>query len=271
MNRKSLIAGIILSCSSTAALADQFYIDVGTDFGGNANTAAGATTTGWLNEMTYDYQSTTIVDGPLVAGSSITTTGGFSDLASISTNLITAFNPQQTTFGGPSDNGFGGDWGLTFKFDLVGTLGALGSTNYNSGDVTFFYYDNTMAAVGDFVELFTIDILSTFNSLGGPVLGGMVTSVSGDTLGSGVAAADVFNFADGTFGSLLGDLVDVFASVDYNTDFSQVTQVDNGDGTWTLTGLHNGSISFQIPEPSSLAVLGLGLLGLAGAGRRRKN
>lgn len=279
MNVKSIFLGAALLASSSTAFADQFYIDVGTDFdpGSPHATAAGVTTTGWLDEMLYEYSSTTVVtdadvNGP-DDGDSIVTTGGFidGDPASLATNRVTGFSPGEIAglpFT-PSDNGFG-SWGLTFQFELTGSLGPGLTTDYNTGSITFYYYDSSIVAdTSLYIELFTINVLTTTNTFGGPSIRGEIASFGPGTV-NGVAAEDVFNVKDNSFGSLADDLVQIIAAVDFNTDPSQVTVTNNFDGTFTLTGEHDGSISFAVPEPSSLAVLGLGLLGAAGFGRRRR-
>lgn len=273
---KIIGAGLLFAVAAPSALADQFYIDVGADFGDNGFAQAdGNNTTGWLDEMTYVYQSSTLVtdadlNGP-DAGDAITTTGGFIDgnVPSVSLNQITGFNPSQSIIdpSSPSENGYGA-WGITFQFELFGTLGAGLTTDFTSGNITFYYYDATMVGT-NFTELFTISVTGTQQSVGGPRLTGEVTSVGTDMVNT-VVAGDVFNFATGSFGDHLDGFMEIMASVDFNTDPSQVTSVNNGDGTWTLTGQHDGSVSFAVPEPSALAVMALGLLVLAGLGRNRK-
>jgi hypothetical protein len=293
--KKTLTAIALLAGMSGVAQADPIYLDVGLDFGGNSNTAAGSTTTGWVDTLTYKYQSeSTIVDLDnsfdgldadtlLTDGDSIVTNGGFTDLSSLEFNGITGLNPGETIFGGPSNNGLNTNWGLTFKIEnLVGTVSGSGASqylDYETGDISFFYYDGSMSSTSDFVELFTISLQSSGALAStGPYFSGNISSYGTGTV-NGVAAGDVFNSIYGGFeefalSTTAPDLAG-FAFVDYNTNpdtatFTPTGQNSNGNLIITATGEHNGSIAFDVPEPTSLGLFGAALLGLAGVARRRK-
>jgi len=269
--KKLLIAAIAAISFTGTATADQIYIDVGVDFGGNANKAAGSTTTGWLNQLATQYDSTsTLTDndnnGVLSAGDSILSKGGifndnFNSLADISNNLISSFEPQQTLFGGPSHNDFGADWGLTFGFsDLMGFWSGTGMV-YTSGTISMYYYDGSETGVNDLTRLFDLNVVSGGDTGNSTVLAGYLSNFGAGTV-NGVAVSDVFNTSSGSF----SDSDAVYFGVSQDTQ--PLTGLNFVNGVAAIGGTHNGSINFQVPEPTTLAILGLGLLGFAGVRRR---
>tara|TARA_R110001599_G_scaffold315257_2_gene523929 strand:+ start:7526 stop:8401 length:876 start_codon:yes stop_codon:yes gene_type:complete len=283
----TLIALSVAGSFSATVAADQFYIDIGVDQGGNSNEVS-ATATGWLDQLAYRYQSTSVItDGGvggvnvLSAGDTILSKGGVKNddfdtatLDDLIDNLINAFEPAQVGAFGPSNNGYltgSLNWGITFGFDdLMGTWNGSGF-NYSSGLISMYYFDNTMADTSDLVRLFDLDVMSGGDTGQATVLNGLLTNFgAAGAVNTVVDAADVFNFALGSFGDLSGPPNNRMVSFNASQDTQPLTGLVFSGGSASTSGTHNGSINFtQVPEPTSLAILSLGLLGFAGAKRRK--
>jgi hypothetical protein len=99
MNIKTIVAGILNATTSPLVFADQFYIDIGLNSGGNNNTADGDTT----NDALINADHSIVTNAGLDLTSEATLNSSFGN------NIVTGFNPVQG-LSGPSNNGYGTDW-----------------------------------------------------------------------------------------------------------------------------------------------------------------
>ncbi|MBS1139926.1 MAG: hypothetical protein H6R13_1379 [Proteobacteria bacterium] len=283
---KALCAALAVT-AATAASASQIYLDVGTNFtGANQTGKVNTTSTGVKNEILYTYQSSTTItdlDGNGIdAGDLVSTSIGLFGTNIIDNNYATGFTPGQG-FGSASNNGYGSpNWAISFKGENL--LGQVAGLN-GSGDTAIPLL--SYAAGGLIQMLLTFDGTSFNNFMNLLVGGGGATGVGTVLFGipnfTGVDAgynnlihaANGVNCAGATgMQSLVNCVpspvtVNWVASQDTNVTLSQF--VDNGDGTFTVSTNHDGSLRFDIPEPSMLLLMGGALLGLGLTGRRRAN
>ncbi|MDA8621517.1 PEP-CTERM sorting domain-containing protein [Psychrosphaera sp.] len=308
MKKLSLLAALVLT--STAATADPIFLDVGKDFGANNfNKVGGVTTTGWLNELSFKYESDSVItdedgDFTLSAGDTIKSSGGVlrndfatdhpGFLSGLAENHFTSLLPGQ--IGGESHNGFdaanGSNWGMTLGFTNVeGVFNADNTITYNSGQISIYYFDadpSLPSGVSDLVRLFDFDLSTGADGYNGVVGTGLVGDINNSNMtecvngvaltdASCVLAGDVLNVAYRS-GSLTGSEAEARAAADPSFQFGsfvitnteQIGNVSfNPQGQFLISGSHDGSITFNVPEPGTLGLFGLALLGVAGAARRK--
>lgn len=90
---------------------------------------------------------------------------------------------------------------------------------------------------------------------------GTITFSAKDELGQSIGTQSFTGIPDGTFGGTTGD--DHFFGVQFAGGIKSIT-IGTGGGLIEVDHIQYGQLASSVPEPSSAALLGLGLIGLAG-------
>lgn len=286
---KALCAALAMSAAS-AASASQIFLDVGANFQNGATGAVCPTCTSVKDNLTYKYESTTVItdlnaNNIIDAGDLVDTKFGMQAFtqAELTKNQVTSLNPSQV-FGSPSDNGYYNNWFLTFGANnLMGQITGISGSGATS--VPLFAY-----GAGGIINLYLTFNGTTYNNfMDLYVLGGGATGVSTELFGTPsfsavqagynnlIHAANGVNCSGNTgFADLMAcspaPVIGFNASQNtsvYLSAFLPAGKDASGRATWSLTSQHNGVLSFNVPEPSMLLLMGGALLGLGLSSRRR--
>jgi hypothetical protein len=262
--RKFLTSVAILASLSGTAVADQISWDAG--FG--ASTQGGVQVPA-INEMVFAYNSQSLVtdngDGVLSIGDTIQSYGGYG---------ANGFNLLPTPLSALGLGTIGNNNIGSFVPNPFPTMDAYGTDFvYNAGTLQFgvmsFNAVNTGLTAG-FHNLFDLNV-----STGGPqnVAGQAKQVFTGTVDNFANGAGSDFSLRDKTMDewAALGDIrwsTNQTVSAGFAGFPSAPLDIVFENGVAVLAANHTGRLSIDVPEPTTLAILGLGLLGFAGARRR---
>jgi len=283
---KTLLASSMLAVSLSAS-ASAFYVDLfGTGVGlGAADVSNCPTCTNDKTEIDYSYQSRTditlSVANTVSLGDVINTTGGLNlgDLNSYNFNRFSGFIPGDFSRGFTNDrtSATTNNWGLSLRFNLTGNIaglaapGVVSEVSYSSGLVEIFLIKfDGLGGIASADNIFDITVTGSDASNPSNFL------VLGDvSFSGGESYTDMFRsdtaacLGNNSFFALAACTppVKVAAQFDQNLNNANATLIN--PNLARIGGDHNGSLSFNVPEPSTLMLLGSALLGLSAT--RRKN
>lgn len=261
--KKSLMAVAAVAALSSAGSANAYLQNWFVDSDGASGGGAGVT----------------VLDHLVIAGSALVT-NTFSSPTNFTFKEAGSFSSSQADFGltdldstlkakfsGTGNGVVGAPGSLSFTggtlelfsgansigtFVLVDGGATLGNNSVLPNDVVSFIFKAQSLSAGYFFEDSSkaVDLASIVSSPSGLLFGFATTNATALT-GNAAAAAIGANQAF------------------YTSTFGAAFDPTNNPGVNSLVLTNAGQFRFQVPEPGSLALIGLGLLG-AGAARRRK-
>jgi hypothetical protein len=171
-------------------------------------------------------------------------------------------------------------WRLTYDYYLEGKLGAAGAT-FDTGYFNL-YYDDLATAADENEQVLRVNVTgSALQLLNLDVYGLVSFDWNSDNVNDCTTAfcQNFWNFQTGSpsdWYSLVGTGVELTMALDTNVDppfptlASLGVTTDGQNGYWVRQTTLDGSVQFSVPEPGTLALLGLGLMGLGFSARRKR-
>jgi hypothetical protein len=284
---KRTLLAVALSVAASGASAAPFYLDLGASYGSAVDGVCGANCTGLKDEFLFTYESaSTIYDtdasGSISTGDQIVSNAGMV-VGPLSENKITGFAPDET-FGTESNNGLGSAWEITFSItNWVGTVavdssGAIAPT-YGNGLLEFYItFDGVSFNNFMDVQLETGSVNGTGTAATGVIdFTNVDSSIYNNLFHSGTAScAGSDGFYDMWLNCGAGSLdeMDIAFLTNFDSNVFYETSFGVNPGTspleFTIATDHDGSATFAVPEPGTLSLLGLSLLGMGSLRMRRR-
>ena len=185
---------------------------------------------------------------------------------------------------GTGDDAWGaatGRWGLTYTYTLSGVTTATG-VNFTGGTIDIFYNGVTTAS-SDLQSIKVLEIDVTGSNLQAPNLTVFGKVDKNFLSGASAFVQNFWNLAQGggtSFLSYLNGGSDIDFRMAINVDPAMATLFDSWNATWVTNddrtpvvfrqSVTSGIAEFNVPEPATLALMGLALAGAGVVSRRRK-